>query len=246
MPRALRVAALLLGVVAVSEASVILCATMANAPGGLCTPGGGCPFSTCPLLDGEPTCAPELLAGAPCDEENPAAGVCGAGLLCGEDGVGVCLGGAAEGEACDSSAGGVKCGAGLVCAREGLAASEQCRAAAADGDACGDYAGGAVCTAVWPAVAKCVSGRCQIDSSAVPPCDAGRQAVQVRAGRDRQEVAVCVSWQQQAGERCQVAAPLGSPYLEFQCAEGSGLVCRKLPGTGRYDAEGTCVTVGYR
>lgn len=382
MPRLTHAAALLLAAAPALAAAAALarsdCAPPPDTPGGPCSAAGGCPFAACPRLAGVATCAPPLPLGAPCDEGDPAAGVCGAGLVCGEHGVGVCgrvvgllarcgdgAGGsvcwradlgvpggvagavdlrceagacvedrdggagvlcavdedacararggavcaeaqdgqrrclaqaasfqecflspaherlapfacaagdvcsagqfekddqwsvgqglqmrycfakasAAEGEACDSSGGGVACGAGLTCARDELAASERCARVVADGEACGSSAGGAVCAATWPAVARCTGGVCSVDASAQPPCGTGSEAVQILRPSGDRKVSVCVRWRQQAGDRCQTAVPLGGVYREFRCAEDSGLECRQPPGAGRFDMDGTCFTV---
>lgn len=88
MPRILRVAALLSCLAAVTAAADG-CEPAVNTAGGLCDDNvqPACPFPSCPLLDGERICAAELGAGATCDEEDPADGVCKPGLFCGEGGV---------------------------------------------------------------------------------------------------------------------------------------------------------------
>lgn len=151
---------------------------------------------------------------------------------------------AGDGEACDSYGGGIKCKSGLRCGRvDSLSSSEICVSAAEEGGSCGGDSF-AECRPGFPSTGSCEKNICIIDSSRSTPCEEGQETIQVLDPNDRARMAdVCVDYQQEKGERCEVSAPplAGAIFIAFKCKEG--LECRQPESVSRFDVSGTCSAI---
>lgn len=157
-----------------------------------------------------------------------------------------------KGQDCDIYGGGVKCEAELRCSRysatsDFLSTRERCVTIAKDGESC-DGNMLAQCLPNWPSVGACENNVCSVDGSQSPPCAENQSIIQVIDPNDNSRRAdVCVNYQQEQGQKCQVSAPpLGGIYQQFKCKEGQGLECRQPVTAGRFDVEGTCSIVAAR